>query len=596
MTRPVHKLALTALVLMLPVCAAASPQYHETPEQLAANEVKSDQDAKTQWEAHCQAAFTASDHHKRLTLLSGPTSGYYYFVGKAVSDVVAEKTGQDQGTALEIEPIATAQTTCNLLGLEAGKADFALVQSDIAHDAWFGHPPVRSAPAQNISLVAPLFVEAVHIVVRPHLNLAHLSDLRGRRVWLGAEHSLTALTARRILDAAGLTSKDIAALEACPEEKSGQKKCINAMSAHEALDALKRLDLDAIFQVGAVPFDSLYDALVPHDTSGQLLDAERKRKPCEAVRRVRPTDPALLDTEVHLFNLDVDLVERLVADGSYVEQLIAPDAYCQAKATLTVGVRALLLTRLQIHDSDDGQVRNLAAVIQRHQKHIETNLRRQIVLMQKSHQDAVTGMPSRLSLLRVPTPLSLMVRYHPAITAEHLYFNPATYTVRNVLILVVALLIVLLLLYRFRRYTGPWLARRGGWAVGLTAPIILWVVSALVLKHYEGSVNEDFNTFPASLVSSFEDLVSYYFGVFGTIGNAPVTQTGQAALNWCARIFTTLCGLVLAPALVKSWLPNLWAIVKARLMRMGETSKPAVATDTREAPDHGAPAHPTSSD
>jgi TRAP transporter TAXI family solute receptor len=566
--RPSLKFALAALILLLPLCAVARPQDHETPDQLAADEVKSDHDAKNQWEAHCQTVFTAADHHKRLTLLSGPTSGYYYLVGKAISDLVAEKTSQDQGTPLKIEPIATAQTTCNLLGLEAGKADFALVQSDIAHDAWFGHPPVRSSPAQNISLIAPLFVEAVHIVVRPHLNLAHLSDLRGRRVWLGAEHSLTALTSRRILDAAGLTSHDIAALDVCTAEKSCPKKPIREMSSTEALDALKRLDLDAIFQVGAVPFDSLHDALVPHDTSGQLLDVQRHKKLCDAVRKARTNDPSLIDTEVHLFNLDVDLVERLVADGSYVEQLIPPEAYCQANATLTVGLRALLLTNL---GNSDPVVRRIAHTLNAHQRDVETNLRRQIIVMQNSHHDAVTGMPSRLTLLRVPTPLPLMVRYHPTIAAENLYFNPGNNTLRNVLFLAVALLILSLLLYRFRRYAGPWLARRGGWAVGLAAPVILWVVTALVLKHFEGDVNEDFNTLPSSLVSSFKNLFSYYFGLFGTIGNAPVTQSGQAALNWCGRIFITLCGLVLAPTILKSCLPKLWAIAKAWLERLGRT-------------------------
>ncbi len=281
-----------------------------------------------------------------LYFLTGPETGYYWKVGKAITTVVAENTSHNDGPPLEIEPIVTGQTTCNLLGLEAGKVAFALVQSDIAHDAWFGHPPVRRAPAQDITLVSPLFVEAVHIVTRPHLNLAQLSDLRGRRVWLGTENSLTVLTASRILEAAGLTSRDIAALDGRTDQKTCPKPAICQWSSAEALKALRRLDLDAVFQVGSVPFDSLHDAILPTDSDGQLLDAERNKKPCDAVRKARLNEPTLLDSELHLFNLDVNLVERLVADGSYIEQLIPPYGYCQQSATLTVGVRALLLTNL----------------------------------------------------------------------------------------------------------------------------------------------------------------------------------------------------------------------------------------------------------
>ena len=603
MTCFTHKFAVAMVLLLFPHFAAARPQYHQSPTDLADEQQKAREEARKAWAEQCGAAFEAAHPGRGLYFLTGPETGYYWKVGKAITTVVAENTSHNDGPPLEIEPIVTGQTTCNLLGLEAGKVAFALVQSDIAHDAWFGHPPVRRAPAQDITLVSPLFVEAVHIVTRPHLNLAQLSDLRGRRVWLGTENSLTVLTASRILEAAGLTSRDIAALDGRTDQKTCPKPAICQWSSAEALKALRRLDLDAVFQVGSVPFDSLHDAILPTDSDGQLLDAERNKKPCDAVRKARLNEPTLLDSELHLFNLDVNLVERLVADGSYIEQLIPPYGYCQQSATLTVGVRALLLTNL---GGSDPVVTRLASVLNLHQREIETNLRQQMEVLQKSHGDPITGNPSRLSLLRVPTPPLLAVRYHPTIPGGKIYFNPAKELAENLAAAAGGLAIAFLALYRFRRFVGPWLARRGGLAAGLAAPVLLWVATSVMLKNLEGSVNEDFNTLFKSLLSTFEELLTYLtFGTFGTLGNAPVTQTGQTALNWSGRIFVAACGLLLVPAFLRSWWPKSWAIAKNWLMCLGHPRVPspspasfasAAATPTADspgAPDHGVPFHPT---
>ena len=171
------KLVLSALLLLFPLCAVARAQSEKTSRQVADENEKTDQAAFLRdWAEQCETAFDNAKPIRGLHLMTGPSTGYYYMVGKAISSVVAAKTSRSDGKPLEIQSISTEQTKCNLIGLEAKKTQFALVQSDIAHDAWFGHPPIRLTQAQDITLVAPLYVEAVHIVIRPHLNLARLSD------------------------------------------------------------------------------------------------------------------------------------------------------------------------------------------------------------------------------------------------------------------------------------------------------------------------------------------------------------------------------------------------------------------------------------
>jgi len=577
------KLVLSAILLLSPLGPIARAQSEKNQQEITAELKKADQAVfERDWKEQCSSAFERAKPAPGLHLLTGPTTGYYYMVGLAISSVIADRTSRLDGKPLEIQSISTEQTKCNLLGLETKKTEFALVQSDIAHDAWFGHPPIRSTQAQDLTLVAPLYVEAVHIVIRPHLNLAHLSDLHGRRVWLGIENSLTVLSARRILDAAGLTTHDIDALDGCPRTALRcPPESIGHISSEEALARLRSLDLDAIFQVGAVPFDSLRDKIVPSDTSGQLLDSERHKKPCDAVRAARLRDPSLIDSELHLFNLDVDLVQRLVADGSYIEQLIPADAYCQDNATLTVGVRALLLTNLP--DSDPA-VRQLAAAINGNQQLLETNLRRQVIVEQQAHGDPITGLPYKLSLLRVPAPGPLVVRYHPEITEEKIYFNPwKKFATRELPVLAAGLLVLCLLLYTSRRMVGPWFARRGELAIGLPLLATLWVATSWLLNHLEGSLNEDFSSLPSAMLSTLENLVGF--------GSGPITQSGQQWWSRCRWLALGIFGTMLLPSIQRG-LVQLWAILKAWLLGMGHAPvhAPVHASASADAPAAGSPA------
>lgn len=566
------KLILTALFLFLLLPARAQAQSRE--------------EFDTLWNEECRAAFEKARPGSGLRFLTGPGTGYYFKVGKAITSVFADGRSGLDPELFNIEPVSTAQTKCNLLGLETSPshADFALVQSDIAHDAWYGHPPIRSTPTQEITLVAPLYVEAVHIVIRPHLNLARLSDLRGRKVWLGPENSLTVFTARRILDAAGLTSEQIDALNGCPRGKPCPENSIGHKTTLEALRSLENLDLDAMFQVGAVPFDSLRDKIVPTDTDGQLLDSQRTRKPCVAIRQARLDDPTLQDHELHLFNLDLDLVDRLVHDGSYIEQLIPADAYCQDAATLTVGVRALLLTNRK---PSDRIVHELAAAVIANQQAIERNIREQVEKEQKLHGDAITGLPAKLSLLRVPTPDSLRVRYHATVRNGKDYFDPwMDFLKRGAPGIAVVFLILILVLYRWRSVIAPAIVGHGEVPAGVIALGLLWILISLVVKHFEGNVNEDFSTFRAAMLSTLLCVVR--------LGNAPVTRDSQYWWSLSKYAGGAIFFGMLLPTVRQSWLPKLSAALKKWLLGMGQKTRPEPARESSGGPDNAATAHPAS--
>jgi len=149
----------------------------------------------------------------------------------------------------------------NLLAVGEGRVESALAQSDVAHWAYTGDAPPpgprcrgaqsndrnNAAGAQllhahgrtpNLRLIAALFPEDVHIVVRAAGPIASIKDLRGKRVALGEPGSGTLADARLVLAAVGLGECDL--------EASYPRLSLAAQS-------LASGGIDAFFVVGGPP-------------------------------------------------------------------------------------------------------------------------------------------------------------------------------------------------------------------------------------------------------------------------------------------------------------------------------------------------------
>src|SRR4026208_1569090 len=84
--------------------------------------------------------------------------------------------------------------------LEAGTLDLALVQGEVAHEAWAG---IGRAPA-TLRLVAAMYSTAGMFVVRADSKVTRIQDLVGQPVAFGAQGSGLIILARYVLDGPGL--------------------------------------------------------------------------------------------------------------------------------------------------------------------------------------------------------------------------------------------------------------------------------------------------------------------------------------------------------------------------------------------------------
>lgn len=176
-----------------------------------------------------------------------------------VSDGYAIAAGAEHGQYLRVAralfaglgsravPLITRGGEENLRLLRSGKVSLALAQGDAALDAYEGTGAFAGqGPHIALRSVASLYPEPVHVLVRASDSLQAVSDLRGKRVAIGEIGSASRTTALRVLQAHGLTLKDVV-----PQE----------FSISGALLALQKNQTDAVLQVIGTPADSVRDSL-----------------------------------------------------------------------------------------------------------------------------------------------------------------------------------------------------------------------------------------------------------------------------------------------------------------------------------------------
>ena len=182
-----------------------------------------------------------------LRIGTGSTAGTYYPIGTLLASVISNPPGSrgcESGGSCGVPGlIATAQTTHgsveNINGVTRGYFDTALAQSDTIAAAFNGTGIyAKKDPVTSLRVIANLYPEDVHLVVRRGAGIKNIKDLKGKRVSIDLPGSGTRENAKEILKAYGLSVKDIDAIPANPD------KSVSLMKADQ---------LDAFFLVAGYP-------------------------------------------------------------------------------------------------------------------------------------------------------------------------------------------------------------------------------------------------------------------------------------------------------------------------------------------------------
>lgn len=190
---------------------------------------------------------------KFLTIATGGASGPYNIIATSLAEVYNGQFGVNSKTQ------TTGASVENLNLLNQKKVEMAFVMSDSLSDAINGVGSFNQK-MDNVSQVAALYPNFVQIVTSKKTGINTISDLKGKRVAVGAQNSGVELASRALLEGFGITYNDIK---------------VDYLGYAEAADALKSGKLDAAFLTSGLPNSSLMELQQGFDLQIVSIPAEQ---------------------------------------------------------------------------------------------------------------------------------------------------------------------------------------------------------------------------------------------------------------------------------------------------------------------------------
>jgi TRAP transporter TAXI family solute receptor len=253
---------------------------------------------------------------------TGGTAGTYYPIGGMIANAVS----------VPGKIVATAQASngslANVNAVAGGSLESGFSQSDVATWAQKGTGIFEGKPnVPGLRMIANLYPESLHIVVKKGSGIKTVADLKGRRVALDEPGSGTLINARLVLAAYGVKEADIK-----PEY----------IKPNQAGDKLKDGALDAFFFTGGAPAGAIAELasagsgieLVPID--GPQAEGLRMASPFFAVDNI-PTDTYKGVAAVKTLSVGAQWVTSDKADTQTVYEITKALYSDAAQKTLAAG-------------------------------------------------------------------------------------------------------------------------------------------------------------------------------------------------------------------------------------------------------------------
>jgi TRAP transporter TAXI family solute receptor len=196
-----------------------------------------------------------SSEKKFLNIATGGTAGTYYPIGGAMAEILNKDIKGMNASAQ-----STGATVANINMLKDGSVDLAIVQNDITYYAVNGTEMFTDKKVDNIRGIATLYPETCQFVTLDSANIKTVADLKGKRVAVGAAGSGAEANARQILEAYGITYKDID---------------VQYLSFAEGASALKDGNVDAAFLTAGYPTASVQDICSQNKIRLLAVDADK---------------------------------------------------------------------------------------------------------------------------------------------------------------------------------------------------------------------------------------------------------------------------------------------------------------------------------
>jgi len=184
---------------------------------------------------------------------TGGVAGTYYPIAGMISYAISNPPGsrpcESGGSCGPAGLVVIAQSAngsvANVRGIQQGSLESGFVQSDIAYWAYTGTGTFTGEkPSRDLRVIANLYPESLHVVVRKDSGIRKIRDLIGKRVSIDEPGSGTLIDAELVLNEYGISKQDIE---------------LEYMKPGIAIERVRRNKLDSFFVVAGYPARSISD-------------------------------------------------------------------------------------------------------------------------------------------------------------------------------------------------------------------------------------------------------------------------------------------------------------------------------------------------
>ena len=242
----------------------------------------------------------------KINVGTGGSTGTYYGFCNVISSLLKEKTGAN----LMVQ--SSGASKANILGVDDGEVDMAIVQNDVMDYAFNGTSLFADVGAiDSFSTLGAAYAEVCQIVAKADSGIKTVADLKGKKVSVGDSGSGVEFNAQQILGAYGITFDDI--------DKQN-------LSFQASADALKDGKIDAFFCTAGAPTVAITDlatttGIVLVEIDAEHLAALQKDYGFYAEYKVPAGTYKGIDTEVTTVSVKATFIVSNDLDEETVYQL-----------------------------------------------------------------------------------------------------------------------------------------------------------------------------------------------------------------------------------------------------------------------------------
>jgi TRAP transporter TAXI family solute receptor len=190
-----------------------------------------------------------------IRIATGGDAGVYYAYGNALAKLL------DKHSNIKVTVIPSGGSMENIKMLRNGRVDMAFVQNDIMNYAYNGTNLYSvEGPFKEFYAMASLYPETCQIVARN--SISRITDLKGKRVSIGAEGSGTELNALQILETYGIGYTDI---------------YVDHLGFSASVSAFKEGKIDAFFCTAGIPTPAIRQLTENNEAHLLSISAARTR-------------------------------------------------------------------------------------------------------------------------------------------------------------------------------------------------------------------------------------------------------------------------------------------------------------------------------